>query len=376
VRLGPACALLLVTGCQQLFGVQGGHAGNASDANRDAIDALVDAPTGCTPVGKNGTGAEMLASTGFFSTCIEDGLSSVMLTAGFSTDDAAAMCDDRLGADVCTIVASQITVSNVVVTGSKPLVLAASQQISIQGILDVSSAGGGQASGPGANWSGCPNTLDANSGGNGGAGGTINIQVLNDLYQAGNGGFSSGANPDASYPQTPFAAFHGGCAGGLGDVTNGGPQPRADSGGALYLMAPDVNVSGAILADGAPGAGGSFGDGGGYGGGSGGIVAFDAVTIETLTATIHAYGGGGGAGGETSAPGPGGTGHLGGQSNVVGGASGGNGYNNATRAFSGGNGNSSQAATGGGGGGGGAGAVLIFSSDLVASNPIDPTPTR
>lgn len=246
------------------------------------------------------------------------------------------------------------------VTGAKPLVLIGAMSIGINGAIDVGSHRNG-TSGPGADPAACAAggtpTLDA--GGPGGSFGTT----------GGAGGPSDGQLPVPAAPATAKPAnLRGGCPGTTGSGGNAGALGHG--GGAIYLIADSIMLSGGINASGASGTGAGLSAGGG-GGGSGGMIVLDAATINvTAGARIFANGGGGGEGGGGSnggndgvdSAGPAITGNGGG-GNAGAGGDGGDGAFGTTAAQAGGNG-----ADSGGGGGGGAGVIRVFPSQMLGGS--------
>ncbi len=359
-------AVIALAGCERLFDVSGAP---SDGGHRDVNPLEPDGPPGCITIGMNGSGHGELGVHGFYQRCLLDSSRIVSIGGAFST--SGPTCDsDTIDSSVCAVVAHEIDIDNTVtVTGPLPLVLVATSVINVTGSLGVSSHP--SAPGAGADWTGC-NTLALAGGpdGEGGAGGT-----LDPSFPGGFGGASQSAGPAPQVPATPFAALHGGCEGGTGSSAALSPT---DSGGAVYLMAPTITVTGGIEANGGDGAGGAAGNGGGYGGGSGGMIALDAATIAIGGGTLQARGGGGGGGGAANGGGTMGDGGQGGSPGGNAGGFGGNGYMTPTPAFSGGTGSMAQEgiAGGGGGGGGGAGAILLFTSNEVTGGSFDPPFTQ
>ncbi len=156
-------------------------------------------------------------------------------------------------------------------------------------------------------------------GGGGGGGGAANGSVGN----AGTGGGAGGHS------------FSGPTAGGASGTLN---STSAPGGGAIYIVAPKIVVTGAITADGGPGGaggaggagrtgncGGSGGGGGGAGGAgaAGGAVLLNAPQITLGAGLVHALGGLGGAAGTRGAVGPGGCNGVSTSNNGGGGGAGG-----------------------------------------------------
>ena len=316
-------------------------------------------------LGMNGTGGGTLTVSGFYQRCVFDSGKKLSLTGTLSTD--ATTCDDTIDSSVCAIIASNISIDgSVAVVGKRPLLLVATGEITVDGSLSLSTDSNGV--GAGADWSSCDTTDLGGTNGDGGAGGT-----LDPGFPGGDGGASSGTPvPSPVAVKDPFSSLHGGCQGGTGSP---GLPPPTHAGGAVYLMATAITITGGIQADGAAGAGGAA-NGGGYGGGSGGMIALDAPTIA-ITGTVYARGGGGGGGGGGNGGGQAGAGDLGGLAADPSAGAGGNGSSLGT-VYAGGPGTGNPIGMqpgGGGGGGGGAGAILLFTSHSV-NGGFDPAPIQ
>jgi hypothetical protein len=271
-------------------------------------------------------------------------------------------------------------------TATNPLVLIASQSISIEGAIDVAShvdasiatmpvLGAGARTAVGCAAIGVDGTQGRLSGqgdsfgGGGAAGGS-----LGSLGGAGGFGGSSNnvahGNPVAGTDPTLLVGGCPGGRGGDGEGDGGGGGTGGGGGGAVYLLAGDsIAIAGKINASGAGGGQGKpgmFSAGGGGGGGSGGVIGLEAPRIM-LTGTLFANGGGGasGSGGndvDTGASGsdptsaavaaPGAAGNDGGGAGGAGSVGAGTGA--AAR-----NGSMFRESAGGGGGGG-AGMIRVF----------------
>jgi len=217
---------------------------------------------------------------------------------------------------------------NVNMTG--PLLVAATEEIVVNGTIDASGAGASGGGGGGTNsdggtggngqfvplGSGGEGGNISGGNGQGGAGGNgdqtgpltrrdlirITSAVLTDLNDgpagAGGGGGGGGAQVDSGGSSGDGSAPGGGGAGGVsetfGGIGSGGTG--GDGGGAVYLIAPTVRGTGVITCDGQDGSQGQDGDapGGGGGGGSGGLNAIFAET-NRFTGTQTAAAGSGGA---------------------------------------------------------------------------------
>jgi hypothetical protein len=266
--------------------------------------------------------------------------------------------------------------THLTVTGSRALVVLASGEIRIEGVLEASANGstggaggfggggrGAPGAGPGAGSGGSTDAMSFDSGGgsgagNGGAGGA--------------GGVGGGQGPAVAGLATgdrTLRPLYGGSGGGggadTGDAGGGG-------GGAIQLSAArQILVTGTIVTVGAGGGRGTAPTlsnfGGGSGGGSGGAVLLEAPEITVDGGIAVGGGGGGGAGGTADAinlhdgtagsPGqPNGVAAQGGAAGVSIEGAGGAGGSIGAAVQPGGGGN-----TNGGGGGGGPGRALFAS---------------
>lgn len=346
----------------------GGDGGNGADADSGStIDARLSF----------GSGAYAILLTA-------GAMGTVTFTGAPLDTDATMLClptqvwVNTNQPDACFVVAANITVGStslLQVTGSRPLVLLASDKITIAGTLDVASHLGAATGGPGTPDPACtagtaPGT--DSSGGGGGAGGTF-------IGKGGNGGGGNGANNGGAAANAPITSpmyLRAGCSGQNGAAGGGGGE-GGHGGGAVYLIAGnEINLSGGrVNASGAAGSTGST-RGGGGGGGSGGMIVLAATTITTDDNTIMIANGGGGAGGAN-------TGSAGSDpvlsTPLVGGLGGTTGGGCGTN--TGGGGQASNAVGPGGpgpsncgGGGGGGGIGLIQSSAIPAKGTYSPMP--
>jgi hypothetical protein len=287
------------------------------------------------------------------------------------------------GPELCVVAGTNITVTaDMTATGMRPLVLIATNQITLNFTIDVSSTSAG-ATGAGFNSSLCiaagPGAND-NSGASGGAGGGFGTAGAD-----GGDGDGNNAKGGKGGKVTAPTPVHGGCPGGKGGDGDAGHHGGAggNGGGALVLIAGTSINSGASLyasgAGGVKGTGNNVGAdspcGGGGGGGSGGLIALDApmVTIGGVLAANGAGGGGGGGDNGTGTSGGDGTistlfamaatGGNGGGSMIFVGGAGGNGAGGTNAPTAGG-----SVLAGGGGGGGAEGVVWVHSANLQAAN--------
>jgi hypothetical protein len=333
---------------------------NGIDAGTNPPDARPAAPPDAPP------GAQACYGTGIVQVCfaapptdpltIENQNPTIIDTAN------PAMCAATVsGADnYCVLVGTTITVDATLrATGPKPLVLIASDSITVTQLIDVGSHRSiPEFIGAGADPMTCMSGTPAGTSG-GGAGGSF-------TGKGGNGGAAPGGGPggQAVNGAISITELRGGCPGQAGN--GGGGGAGGHGGGAVYLIAgnriditgPGINAAGEGGNPGLPSGGVSSGAGGG---GSGGMIGFDAPTIM-CTSLLLANGGGGGEGSgvttigvpgddpSTTAAAAGGTGGT---------NNGGDGGDGSTGPAAGPGGNASNGGAGGGGGGGGGGAGLI-----------------
>jgi hypothetical protein len=300
----------------------------------------------------------------------------------------------------CVVAGTDISVAaNVRAIGTKPLVLIATQTLTVSantGVIDVGSHRNPPAPtntefyGAGANPTICQSPNGPGPGG-GGAGGSF--LTLGGTGGAGTGASAVGGTPGPAIPLAAQGLVHGGCPGQTSNGTAG--IIFGAGGGAVYLIAgKTITIGGTVIAGGAGARSGlpigaSGGDGAG-GGGSGGMIGLDAPTI-IVTGLLIANGGGGGSGGNaiaghsgddaltTMAPDGGGSNSSANGSNAGAGFGG-----DGSSGGAGGNGSAAKPANaqdipGGGGGGGGAGVILVpaTASQALDTNPgISPPVTR
>jgi hypothetical protein len=285
----------------------------------------------------------------------------------------------------CFVAAATINVNGALnVTGSKPLVLLSSGNISVTANLDASSHRGG-TSGPGANSPSCTAYTDAptvgNTGAQTGAGGGAGGSFRSAGGDGGNGGVNTGNSGGSSTAAVGApTVLRGGCAGQAGGTYNGaGAGAAGAGGGAVYLIASGtltinsgiaINVSGAAATAAGP-------RGGGGGAGSGGMIKLVAGTFSVNGARLMANGGGGSKGGDGNDSGADGsdpsmatpTTVAAGGTAGNGGGDGGNGFAGSTQATDGGNDSGDNAGGGGGGGGGHIEASAALTGATVSPGP-------
>jgi hypothetical protein len=367
-------ALVAITGCQSMAEFATTTDTGPPDARTpDARTPDASTPDAGTPDASTPDG-EVLACLGtqLLTICITpSALTSVTISAPLIIDtDKMDMCT-AIG-KYCVIAATTLTINAALrATGTKPLVLLASDSIIVNQLIDVGSHRvPAEFIGAGADPVFCPvGALPGTSAG--GAGGSF----------AGTGG-SGGAGGDGgsgglpASATTPITAFRGGCRGQ--DGNGPGKGVGGHGGGAVYLIAGNrISITGpGINAAGEGGTGGAViaNVSGGGGGGVGGMIGLDAPTI-TCTGLILANGGGGGQGSGTINPGangldPAGINAASGGTSALGGSGCGGNGGNGSSGIVGGSGASGGAfqcgAPGGGGGGGGGGGAGIVKAPATA----------
>jgi hypothetical protein len=272
------------------------------------------------------------------------------------------------------------------VRGTRPLVLAASQDIVIANGATLDVSGGGQQAGPGSNPSVCDDPqIDGVSdpgGAGGGAGGSF-------VGKGGDGGRGLAVGAGGGLALAPIASvttLRGGCHGGKGQPGNMTQAFAGGSGGGALLLASHqtIQVMGLVNASGGGALGGPASRNSGAGGGSGGLIVFHTTTLTVSGGKVVATGGGGGGGGGNAGSGDPGSDidpnmiespARGGQTTSGGATQGGNGAAEQTPATNGAPG----AGGGGGGGGGGNGAVRVIAGAAPTSLPgssFSPAPTN
>ncbi|MDX2093081.1 MAG: hypothetical protein SFX73_34885 [Kofleriaceae bacterium] len=323
----------------------------------------------------------------FVTVCTEDSPIERMITADttLETSGGSECATLSRGPDVCLVLATTFDISSgatVRGAGARPLVVVATQTLSIAGTLTVASyasddAGAGSGGAPCSSGT-APSAADGV--GAGGAGGSF--VTMGGIGRRGRltDDTLPGSESRPGPPQPLLAELRGGCAGISGAGTTS--APGGDGGGAIALISPIISVAGRLDASGSPGAGGATSRNGGGGGGSGGMIVLDAATIS-VTGSVLANGGAGGEGATGSSNGEdgklspdwasepdGGNRHIGG-----------NGGDGAFLSFEAEDGRSPSGANdggphhaGGGGGGGGAGLVHVVPYAPVPSTTPPPMP--
>lgn len=272
----------------------------------DTIDLILDSPVGA----ELGTSAHVLSitdddtcfGTGMYAVCpVAAPVDPVTLPPVFDTvtgpcADIPASWTAAGQPDACFVFGTTITVDTTRVIGTRPLVLAATDEIIVNTLLDAASHVLDQSRGPGspgeascANFSQTPG--NNSSGAAGGAGATYRTK-------GGNGADGNGTNTEgrSNNPSPPPNVLHAGCdgqRGGDGDGVSGNP---GRGGGAVYLTAQVLTIAGVLNASGSGAQEPANTKSGGSGGGSGGMIKLFAQAITATGAIIVANGGGGASG--------------------------------------------------------------------------------
>ena len=368
-------------GSGQRYGSSSGGLSGACVADEPAVDARVDALD--APMIDGPPGALCLGTP--LRVCLTTTPTQpVALPAAIDTmSGCTQIVMQASGPELCVVAGTTVTVPGATrATGPRPLVVVATQALTVEGTIDASSSAA--AAGAGANATQCAAAgtgADDTGGGGGGAGASFGAKG----GDGGRGDENDNGAPNgkaaggvATAAQTPDAV-RGGCKGGNGGDAGAGRGTGGNGGGAVYLIAGTsitIATNGGVYAAGAGGGAGPA-CGGGGGGGSGGMVGLDAPTI-TITGKVAANGGGGGGGGSSgtaagaggdgtttmwntraaAGTSPGGNGVAGGQGSALGNLTGQNGPNGDC---------------GGGAGGGGVGAV--WTHGTVTGTQVSPAPT-
>lgn len=323
---------------------------------------------------------------------------SITTVAVFDTSECAAMSvSSRVvrqgdGSEVCALILRDLRIApeaSLRITGTRPLVIAAAGEVTIDGLLDVSARG--IERGPGGGAGGIPARPDGqgpaggrrgefegtySDGGGGGGGG------CGDGGRGGSGGDADGGEGGAGRTTT-LEPLVGGSGGGLGpggarSAVSGNAGFGGGGGGAVQISARGaIRVRGRIFAGGGGGGAGGIDDrpmnwGAGGGGGAGGGILLESPVLELLDgAALLASGGGGGSGGNGSTtPAPGQDGRSvpgrarGGPGGGTYGASGGDSGGGEDADALDGSSNDTGGANGGGGGGG-VGCIVLRSASTA-----------
>ncbi len=256
------------------------------------------------------------------------------------------------------------------VVGQRPLIIAAWQDVGVDGLIDVGTKTG--IAGAGANPSECslhaPTSGESDKAGSGGGGGG----GFGD--DGGDGGDGDGGDAVAGAKGSKISRpsfVRGGCNGGDGGKSGATGPPGGIGGGALHIASQtQVRVGGSMSAAGGGGGLGSAGRSGGGGGGSGGFLGLEGTSVQIDPSGILAANGGGGGGGcDNNEADPGEDGLLssaaaqGGDKEGMGTAGGNGGALMSTPGEP-----ASGSNRGGGGGGGGVGFIVVHTDSTNIDN--------
>jgi hypothetical protein len=293
--------------------------------------------------------------------------------------DSTAGCDDLVmvgGRELCVVKGTDVDITQrIAIAGARPVVIFASNALTVGtgGIVDA--AGTTTSGGPGVDLACDANATagkDNASGGGGGAGGSFGSRG----GAGGNGDGAQGTGGGAGAPVARPPALVGGCSGTDGGAGTGGRGgDRGFGGGGIYLIAGrTLSIRGTITASGAGGRGGGVPRSGGGGGGSGGMIMLYAPTVTVAPGSrIFANGGGGGGGAKVNQAGIDGATPTEPQLPAKGGTGLGSGGDGGDGAFlTNAAGAGAPANEGGGGGGGGAGVIYVLGGDVSAANVSPP----
>ncbi|HSK01444.1 MAG TPA: hypothetical protein VK932_09390 [Kofleriaceae bacterium] len=321
------------------------------------------------------------APSGLVRPCFASAPTGNITLPGTIDTDTSTLCGAPMsgGNGYCVVAANNITLDDsVAATGTKPLVLVAVSTITIEAgaTLDVASHHSTipPRTGAGAGSTDCMAGTPpmASGAGGGGAGGAFGGAAGSG--GAGNNGAGAAGTPGAVQVAT---TLRGGCPGQ--DGINGTFGIGGKGGGAVYLIATRISISGAINASGEGGRPGLTGSAGGGGGGSGGMIGLDAPMI-TNSGNVFANGASGGEGSGTATPG-----NLGPEPTSTaasppptsgtnnGGDGGGGSGTGIPTGRNGSNGSGGGSPGGGGGGGGGLGVIKVYRGTLTGN--VSPNPS-
>ena len=317
-------------------------------------------------------------ASGAFRVCLPSAPTGTFNVTGGSVTYSTTLCAGGTlvtpagSPELCVVAATSMTINTTFdITGTRPLVLISTGNISIAGAITVSA--GVDPTACSAAGAGAAGTNGAGGGGGGGFG------TSGGKGGKGNDGMGGAGGPGSA---TPIAAMRGGCSGAAGgsQAAAGGAANGGSGGGSLYLIANVLAISSNIDASGRGGHGGPVMFGGGGGGGSGGMLALYAPNVA-ISGRLVANGGAGGEGADNNNPGSDGnspdpnnpaqpaTCPNGGSSGSVGG----NGAAGTTNASAGAN--SGGAAAGGGGGGFGVIRILSGQTPVMTGGVFSPAPS-
>jgi hypothetical protein len=226
-------------------------------------------------------------------------MSSGNFDANLDNNCTGGVVSQSGGAPLCVVRHSVIRIAanaTLTVTGARPIAFVADDELTIDGVLDISAKGTIDGPGGGAFLSG---DQALNASGGGGAGFKTNGANGGNATTDGGGGLGG---PAAMDPSLLTVLAGGTRARSPGALQNGGVSGGGGGGATLIACRGRVFVTGTIASSGGGGQGGFdrfFGGTialvSGGGGGAGGNVAIQGAGI-TVTGQVFANGGGGGAG--------------------------------------------------------------------------------
>ena len=367
-----ALLLVLICGCRGILGIEDVH---VIDNFEDATTTPSDGGTDDAPPDAPNPGQVCLGNHAV-KVCVDPQTTDLQLPTTIDTNVACTFTQPQSSPpSICVIAARSITQPNqkqTRVTGPRPLLLVATETISIGGVIDVSSHRN-DTNGAGANTGNCGQAGNGAAaigslGGGGGAGGSLG-------GIGGTGGSALGGNPGGTSTASAVPTIlRGGCKGGKGGQLNGSTAGLPGSGGgAVYLLAGtriDLLGNSVLNASGAAGAG-SDARCGGSGGGSGGMIGLEAPIVQIANdARLYAIGGGGSAGGSTNTVGAAGAQATDATATATTPGTNGAGNGGAGQPMAGSaGGNSTTLGAAGGGAGGGGGVIWMYppqSGGLIA----------
>jgi hypothetical protein len=290
VRLLLASLALTGAGCQQLFGL---------DQPRRPDAATIDG---------SGSDSSDCYGTGVYTICLQSPPPPPISFTPGQTIVTADVCSNERWSNVnqpdsCIVVATMLTVPSIAVRGSRPLVLLATDSLTVEGTIDAASHAG-DIIGPASPSPDCQSGLQPQNGvkgAGGGAGGSF-------VALGADGGFGNAGSNNGGTAGSPIAAtrLQAGCDGQVGGVGSSTGAVSGHGGGALVLIAGGTLTlrSAIINVSGSGGHSAGVAEGGGGGGGSGGMLVLNAPAIvdDKSSIVIANGGGGGGGGGGTAGP--------------------------------------------------------------------------
>ena len=410
IRATVTTFIALATGCgfSSSVSLDAGFDGG-SDALLDATDPVIDTalPDGpaavcttwhayhfkpCNDLPAPGTGLT-IDNAATYNT------DSATFTAGGPGTNPPTLPLTQVGGEAALVMSvaslTVTTTGSLHVVGTRPLVIATWDTITIAGTIDASStrvnsvvtAGAGAGS-PACSAATAGHDEVDNGGGSGGGGGG-GFPGAGGMGGPGDSGAQNMGGAGATANPTIPTIVHGGCSGAASGKA--GPDGNVVDhtaftaggfgGGAVQLSARTsitIAATGRLVAAGLGGTGTASGEAnGGGGGGSGGFLGLDAPTLTITAGAIVAAngGGGGGSNGFAAAGAPGESGHtdaLRANGGAASGCSFAGGFGGALAPIGGDPAVQTTANCGGGGGGGGAGYIVIVGTATTYPATLSP----